>query len=377
MLAKCRRCKRIPRHARICLLIAAHNEELILDSTLKSAITAGMCRHHIYVVDDNSSDNTYNIAVKRLGKSNVHRVKRSGKALALYKAIGRFRIKKNYTWLHVADADCLFSRNYFRIIRRDLDPNKYCAAIGVVQSLRGGWISAYRTCLYAFGQVVNRRIESFLRVIPVMPGPTSIYHTSILSELDFFARSVTEDFDMTLQIYRKKLGRIQYIKTAVIYSQDPKTVKGYYKQISRWSKGYFQSLINHHIGLKPSPIDVYLAYQIFKTLFFATEILVLFPLRVTIIGSGQLLLIMVASDFLMMLTFAVFGAIYSKRWAVLLYFPAFFVLRAVDMVVFIKEMLAVSFKRLLRIERKLATGWSVADRRYKLTFEAIADVSKK
>src|SRR3989344_375464 len=101
MLVKCRRCKRIPKDARICLLIAAHNEELILDSTLKSAIAAGMCKHHIFVVDDNSSDKTYDIAVKRLGKSNVRRVKRSGKALALYKAIGHFRIKKKYTWIKV------------------------------------------------------------------------------------------------------------------------------------------------------------------------------------------------------------------------------------------------------------------------------------
>lgn len=377
MLAKCHRCKKIPKDKRLCLLIAAHNEELLLDETLKSAISAGLCKHHIFVVDDNSDDKTSLVAAKRIGKNNVIKVERSGKALALYKAIKHFKIEKNYTWMHVADADSIFSRNYFRIVRRDLNPKKFSAAIGVVQSMRGGWISSYRTCLYAFGQVINRRVESFLRVIPVMPGPTSIYKTSILKDLNFFAKSVTEDFDMTLQIYRKKLGRIQYIRTAINYTQDPKSIKGYYKQVSRWSKGYFQSLINHRIGLKPSPIDMYLAYQVLKTLLFGIELLVLLPLRVTIVGSGQILLIMIGSDVLMTFFFALFGAIYAKRPSILMYFPLFFILRFVDIFVFVKAMLAVSFKRLLRMEKHLTAGWTVADKRYKLTLDALSDIGQK
>lgn len=377
MPVKCHRCKRIPKNKRLCLLIAAHNEEIILDATLKSAMTAGICKHHIFVVDDNSSDSTYEVAVKRLGRANVLKVERSGKALALFKAIQHFKIVKHYTWMHVADADSVFSRNYFRIIRRDLNPQKFCAAIGVVQSLKGNWISSYRTCLYAFGQVVNRRIESFLRIIPVMPGPTSIYKTEILGDLNFFAKSVTEDFDMTLQIYRKKLGRIQYIRTAVNYTQDPKTLRGYYKQVSRWSKGYFQSLFNHRIGLKPSPIDMYLAYQVFKTILFALELMVLLPLRVSIVGGGQILLILIASEFMMMFTFALFGAIYSKRWSVMLHFPLFFVLRFVDVAVFVTSMVTVAFKRLLRLEKHLAAGWSVADKRYKLSIDALAEVGQQ
>ncbi len=377
MLVKCHRCKRIPKRARLSLLIAAHNEELILDATLKSAITAGMCKHDIYVVDDNSSDATYKIAINRLGKQNVLHVTRSGKALALFKAVEHFKIEKRYTWLHVADADSLFSPNYFRIVRRDLNPKKFCAAIGMVQSMRGGWISAYRTCLYAFGQVVNRRIESWLRIIPVMPGPTSMYRTSILKDLNFQAHTLTEDFDMTLQIYRKKLGRIQYIGSAINYTQDPKTLRGYYRQVSRWSKGYFQSIINHHIGLRPHMIDIYLGYQILKTLLFATELLLFMPLRIKIVGGGQILLMMIASDVLMTLCFALFGAIYAKRLSVLLYLPGFFILRWVDVAIFVGAMVVVGTKRLLKLERKLGVGWAVADKRYRLSFDVVTQVTRK
>ena len=69
----------------LALLIAAHDEELVIEQTINSAIKAGMDPVHIYVVDDSSKDNTRRLAVALLGKSNVMRVARSGKGLALAK----------------------------------------------------------------------------------------------------------------------------------------------------------------------------------------------------------------------------------------------------------------------------------------------------
>ena len=48
------------------IIIPAHNEQMLLETTIKSAITAGQPKEHIYVVDDESTDNTYNIATKIL-----------------------------------------------------------------------------------------------------------------------------------------------------------------------------------------------------------------------------------------------------------------------------------------------------------------------
>jgi cellulose synthase/poly-beta-1,6-N-acetylglucosamine synthase-like glycosyltransferase len=133
---------------KLALLLPGHNEELIIAHTIQSAIIAGQNIRDIYVVNDASTDRTKQIATELLGKDNVLTVKRSGKALAVQKAVKRFKIEKRYTWLHIADADSIFSPEYFREYRKKLDENKYAVAVGFVQSLRGNWISTYRALTY-------------------------------------------------------------------------------------------------------------------------------------------------------------------------------------------------------------------------------------
>jgi len=89
----------------LALLIAAHNEEIVIEQTIRSAIKAGMQPQHIYVVDDNSSDQTRAIAASIIGINNTIKVRRSGKGLALTKAANKFKLTKRYRWIHVADAD--------------------------------------------------------------------------------------------------------------------------------------------------------------------------------------------------------------------------------------------------------------------------------
>src|SRR6266571_1625058 len=61
----------------LALLIAAHNEELVLENTIRSAIHAGMKPEDIYVVDDNSHDTTSKIARAIIGSNNTFKVRHS------------------------------------------------------------------------------------------------------------------------------------------------------------------------------------------------------------------------------------------------------------------------------------------------------------
>ena len=53
----------------LALIIPGHNEELVIEKTIHSAIAAGLSTAHIYVVSDNSSDKTAELAEAILGKS--------------------------------------------------------------------------------------------------------------------------------------------------------------------------------------------------------------------------------------------------------------------------------------------------------------------
>jgi cellulose synthase/poly-beta-1,6-N-acetylglucosamine synthase-like glycosyltransferase len=359
---------------KMALLLPAHNEELILEATIRSAVAAGQRKNDIYVVNDNSIDNTRIIATRILGKANVLNVKRSGKALAVRKAIKKFQIESKYEWIHIADADSIFSQNYFKIYKSKLDPKKYAVAIGFVQSLRGNWISSYRALSYTYGQQVDRRIQAKLKMITVFPGPVTCLRTDIISKLKFDGPSLTEDFDITLQVHRKKLGDIIYIPRAINYTQDPQTLSDFCKQNMRWMRGYFQGVKNYRIGLGRQRIDVSIGFQMLQTLLFLMQIFILVPLiLISTHGNWLVIASMILIDFILNGLITLLAAAVAKRWSIIGVIPYFYFLRLIEISTHV-----IAFVEVFVLKRfqEQVVGWSTAGRRYKLSNDAMLDVAK-
>lgn len=358
---------------KLALLLPGHNEELIIATTIRSAIAAGQKRRDIFVVDDASTDATRKIAVELLGKSNVLSVHRSGKALAVKKAVKKFNIERDYQWLHVADADSAFSKNYFRIYRSKLDVKKYAVAVGFVQSLRGNWISTYRALTYTFSQHVYRRVQSKLGMISVFPGPITCFRTDILSKIDFEANTLTEDFDITLQVHRKKLGKILYIPGAVNYTQDPQSFRDFCKQTQRWQRGFFQGVKKYHIGLHPHRIDASLGFQMSQTVLFLVQMLILVPLVIVTTGNWMVIPVAIAFDFVLNSIIAIWASIAIKRWYLLGALPYFYFLRWTEIGIYLYSGFEVLILGRFKSETK---GWDTEGRRYKLNANALQDVAQ-
>ena len=350
-----------PRKAMLALLIAAHDEELVLYQTITSAIAAGMKPEHIYVVDDNSSDSTSNIAREILGKNNVTRVRRSGKGLAITKAAKRFSLVKHYRWIHIADADGGFAPDYFKVFRRELNP-QYAAATGYVCSLPGGSISQYRVFEYTVGLEIHRRFQALTNTIPVIPGPTSCFRSDVFAKVNFANKSLTEDFDVTLQIHRRKLGKIQYIPKAVAYTQDPKDFHDFINQINRWNRGIMQGLRKYHIGRRASRLDVYLGYQVAQNFLFFTNYFVVLPFFAFKYHTANVIAETFLLDVILTYLITVLVSIKTRRFDILSAFPLIYLYRWVVMVVFIKAFVEVGlFGRF----KTTASTWSTAERRYR------------
>jgi len=360
---------------KMALLLPAHNEELIIQTTILSAIAAGQAKEDIYVVDDASTDKTRRKSVELLGKDQVLTVKKSGKARAVYQAIVMFEIEKRYSWLHVADADSVFGKDYFRIYRRALVGKKYSAAVGFVQSLRGNWISKYRVFSYTYGQQVLRRLQSWMGMVSVFPGPVTSFRTDIISKLDFSAESLTEDFDITLQFHRKKLGKIKYIPGAINYTQDPLTFTDFCKQTSRWHRGFFQGVRKYRVGTHRQAIDIYIAYQMLETLIYLLQMFVVLPLIIANTHPHRWVAIpsVLLADYLVVSFLAVFTAIAAKRYSILSVFPLFYIMRMVELTIFIKAFIEVI---VLHKFKEQMVGWQTEGRRYSLDSNALKDAAK-
>ncbi len=357
----------------LALLLPAHNEELILATTIQSAIAAGQAIEDIYVVNDNSVDNTRAIALCLLDKSNVLSVKRSGKALAVRKAINKFNLESRYTWLHVADADSIFSQDYFRHYRARLDPEKYAVAVGFVQSLRGNWISTYRALTYTYSQQITRRVQSRLGMISVFPGPITCFRTDIISKLEFGGTSLTEDFDITLQVHRKKLGKVLFIPRAVNFTQDPQSLSDFCKQNLRWQRGFFQGVRKYNIGFKGQRIDLSLGFQMLQMLLFLVQLFVLVPLSVILTQNWLIVPVIIAADIILNGIIALASSVMAKRWTLIGALPYFYFLRWIEIGIYM-----IAFVEVIVLQRFQdgVIGWSTAGRRYKLTQDALLDVAK-
>ncbi|HSX44833.1 MAG TPA: glycosyltransferase family 2 protein [Candidatus Saccharimonadales bacterium] len=361
-----------PEKRKLALLLPGHNEELIIQTTIQTAINAGMDKADIYVVDDASTDATWFQAVAMLGESNVLTVERSGKAKAIYHAIKHFDFEKRYQWLHVSDADSVFGENYFNIYRAALKEGKYVAAVGFVQSLRGNWIANYRAFSYTYGQQVIRRWQSWFGMIAVLPGPTTCFRTDILSKLDFLTGTITEDFDLTLQIHRKKLGRIMFITQAVNYTQDPQTLRDFCKQTLRWQRGFFQCIRNYKIGQRLQLIDLSIGYVLFQFLTYVIEMGIVVPYLIYKTGRWEILLGVLAADFLVVSVLAIFSSTVTKRLSILKALPYYYFLRWVEMGIFIWAFIEII---ILKRFKSHTVGWGTEGRRFALDANALKDVA--
>lgn len=332
--------KPFSRRPMLALLISAHNEETVLEKTLRSAMRAGMQRQHIYVVDDNSTDDTLEIARRILGASNVVRVDRSGKGTALSKAAKHFQLTRRYRWIHIADADGGFAPDYFTVFRRELRV-KYAAATGYIRSLPGGPVSQYRVFEYTLGLQIHRRFQAMIGTISVIPGPSSCFRSDVFAKVNFANESITEDFDVTMQLHRKKLGPIQYITGAVAYTQDPKTVRDFVKQITRWYRGLMQGVRTHGIGRQLKRIDAYLSYQILQNVWFFATYFVVVPAIALLQGSAAVLAAAFLYDVAVTWLLTVGVAAFARRWDILAAFPHIYALRWLSVSIFLKALFEV------------------------------------
>lgn len=347
------------RQDKIALIIPAYNESLVIAHTIKSAIASGLNKKHIFVVNDSSDDATYSIAASLLGEMNVFTVEPSGKGLAIQTLAQKLYLTERYRWIHIADADGEFDKRYFVELRKNLRV-KYAAATGYVSSLDGGYISKYRMYEYTIGMDVVRRFQSIAGVISIIPGPTSIFRSDVFTKLDFGGGALCEDFDVTLQIHRQKLGSIQFIPSAIARTQDPSTFKDFIKQISRWNRGVLQLFFKHKVGRKASKIDTYLSYQMIQNLTFFLMYTVWVPFVTAMTGSMHYLALVFLSDVIILFGFTLFAAGRLRQPGLVGAFPAIYVLRWVSLAIFIRSFVEVA---LLRKYRITSGRWETVARR--------------
>jgi len=242
--------------ASVCVVIPAFNEELLIGRCIQSVLNAGVPAEHIYVVDDRSTDGTADRVRAFSGVNLLCNTQNVGKLRGLKQVIEQFDLLERYEFLSLLDADSHISAGYFSAVVERFEATPGTALVcGAPHSEKYNWITAYRALEYAITLKVYRKGQDRLGVITVAPGCASTYRTSVIRQLDWDGRTLVEDMDLTVQIHRKHLGSIAYAADAITYTQDPRTLREYIGQLTRWYSGTWQVVRLHRIPFGKQRID--------------------------------------------------------------------------------------------------------------------------
>lgn len=245
----------------VAVVIAAHNEELVIANTIASAATQ-VPYSNIFVASDGSSDRTVEIA-RAAGATVADISPNRGKAGAIVAVLAKSDLLTRFSVILLLDADTQLRSDYLATGLPLFDSPEVVAVAGRATTVisprpstrAGRLLTDYRERVYVSVQYLHKYGQAAKRAnaVAIVPGFASMYRTSILDSIDIDAKGLSiEDYNMTFEVHAKSLGRIAFNPScAIAETQDPVTLKEYSAQVRRWSLGFWQTVRRHgaHLGL--------------------------------------------------------------------------------------------------------------------------------
>ncbi|SNR53384.1 Glycosyltransferase, catalytic subunit of cellulose synthase and poly-beta-1,6-N-acetylglucosamine synthase [Haloechinothrix alba] len=239
--------------ADVAVLIPAHNEEASIAATITSVLRL-VPGANVHVVADGCTDRTTEIAGS-FGVNVLELQPSRGKAGGIEAAVEHFELARRFELMLITDADTRLDRHYLDRGLRLMEDPAMAALAGyahvdwqpaAVNGL-GRLLLSYRTRLYAVMQGMKYgQTWRHTNVTPIVPGFASMYRTRLLPRMELNPPGlVIEDFNMTFELHRKKLGKIAFEPSVYGICQDPENLRDYYRQICRWWLGFWQTLRRH------------------------------------------------------------------------------------------------------------------------------------
>lgn len=347
---------------KLAILIPAHNEEVVIESTIKSVLK--FCfKKDLYIVDDGSNDNTYDIA-KKFTRNVLRLTPNKGKATALNTAIEKFKLPDRYEFIMPLDADSQVSKKFIENVLQTFDKSKsnVICIIGRVMSRKGNWVSAYRMWEYEVAQTIHKNAQEKINAMIVCPGCSTVFRSKLFKKIKIPTGTLTEDMDLTFLIYRKKLGKILFSNKLAVKTQDPKNFRDLLKQLDRWYTGFWQCVLKYNIPWGGQMLDLEVALLASEGLFGSFIILVLMAAVPTVLSiEPDVLIIPIAVDFLLfVLPTVIYTAIVNRSLHILRYIHYFYFIRAVSSLVFLKSFLKVVLAIDLGMIWNKATRYAIA-----------------
>jgi cellulose synthase/poly-beta-1,6-N-acetylglucosamine synthase-like glycosyltransferase/peptidoglycan/xylan/chitin deacetylase (PgdA/CDA1 family) len=230
----------------VSILIAAFNEEKVIEASLRSLLKTDYAGElEIVVIDDGSTDGT--AGVLQALAAEEPRIRwasqpNGGKSSALNRGL---RIA-SHEWLISMDADTRFAPDTIGKLVAPMQDPQVAAVAGTIRVGNiFSWLGHIQALEYICGFHLDRRAYDELDCVTVIPGAASALRKSaVLKAGGFSADTLAEDTDLTLQFHQDGY-KLRYAADAVAWTEAPSNVQSLLKQRVRWAFGTLQCLWKH------------------------------------------------------------------------------------------------------------------------------------
>lgn len=230
-------------HLPCSVIIPAYNEAAVIQSCIKSVLASDYAHFEVLVIDDGSTDNTYELASEITDRRlHVLRKKNNGKASALNYGITHARAP----FFIAIDADTVFKTDTMAKLMRHFLDKRVGAVSGNTKIVnRHKLITKLQSLEYIVGFNMDRRMGDLFDCVTVVPGAVGAFSRSVVQKVGCFRLdTLAEDTDLTLSI--KEAGyKIAYDAEAMALTEAPATLRDLLRQRFRWTFGTLQAVWKH------------------------------------------------------------------------------------------------------------------------------------
>ncbi len=230
------------RYPSVCIIVPCFNEEKTIVQTIHSLLNLDYPKNklEIFIVDDGSTDNTYQKAKQLLKHPQVKLFykENGGKHTALNYGLS----KTSAEFIGCLDADSFVSSDALKKMMAYFSDKNIVAATAALKIYKPqNAIQQIQRIEYIVG-ITLRKIMACLNSITVIPGPFSIYRKNIFEQIGLFVHGHnTEDMEIAFRIQSKNY-RITSVTDAYVWTTSPFSLPDLQKQRKRWLQGFIRNL---------------------------------------------------------------------------------------------------------------------------------------
>jgi cellulose synthase/poly-beta-1,6-N-acetylglucosamine synthase-like glycosyltransferase len=320
----------------ITVIVPAFNEAATIAATLLSLRQQTIIPAAIIVVDDCSDDGTGEVAAQ-LGATVVRPPANTGSKAGAQ----TFGLRFVETGLVVAiDADTTLAPDALAQLLSAFERPDVAAACGFVlpRHVDSVWERG-RYIEYLFAFTFYKQVQDYYGRPLIASGCFAMYRTAILrASGGWSTRTLAEDMDLTWTFYQAGHG-VRFVPEAVCYPIEPHEYRHLHAQLRRWSHGFVQNVRLHWRGLLDVPfLRSAVAVTLWDASVASVAFLIVLPLMALLLANPWPLLGYLIDAPAVAIPVLAAAWKRGETGRALASLPAFFVLRTVNAVFFVRAL---------------------------------------